>query len=661
MNKFFQLSIAAMAAIQSRGLANAEEPPEDVSSFYNPTEERGSFDFVMKPYEIPIETTTYVDFFFNIPDELPDLFHVVMGEVINSQPLHLHHFVLTGCPEKIDPAMEGLPVDFDLNTLPECFVPLGGWAPGADIFGNIDLDTGVLMGKGLGIQAVQLNVHYTDGAYEDPETMTKKIATDGIRVHYTPDFRPYTSSAKPLINIGFAGREMQVPPGESRFYVTKTCKVNTSCKDTTPQQLQDVVAFLGLGAEQAAAIPDDLSCPTIKPFCNMGGDIGSFIQQLCPVSCGFCDKTEGKVNPLNPEGYRVTGINYHAHLLGREMYATLLRENETVDPTIDIQRSAPTDASNMMVKDLKSAEFWIYDFQETYPMDFEDIIAADGTNEILRGTEVKAGDKIQVTCVYDSTYRDESTSFGLSTYDEMCITSTIVTFETPPSLLALDNTSDTDLSNIDLRAELNLMVFTCDSDEETDIYTGVLEAGEDGRDIWKDHPISEAEGCTFPNNEFSAGIFETRNCPDTAKTESNVCGDVGMVMLANENAGASCQGGDHNERDANDGLTESECIEGGGQYYPYTCGDIDYFIKYEAEANGLSGEILEYLIQYWWAPKCCGDAPVETSASSSEDESNTDADADVDTLVSNAESAASGMAKGSMTLALLSALAAMIV
>merc|ERR1712113_934650 len=232
---------------------------------------------------------------------------------------------------------------------------------------------------------------------------------------------------------------------------------------------------------------------------------------------------------------------------------------------------------------------------------------------------------------------------GLSTYDEMCITSTIVTFETPPSLLALDNASDTDLSNIDLRAELNLMVFTCDSDEETDIYTGVLEAGEDGRDIWKDHPISKAEGCTFPNNEFSVGIFETRNCPDTAKTESNVCGDVGMVMLANENAGASCQGGDHNERD--------------GQYYPYTCGDIDYFIKYEAEANGLSGEILEYLIEYWWAPKCCGDAPVETSASSSED----DADADVDTLVSNAESAASGMAKGSMTLALLSALAAMIV
>jgi len=585
----------------------------------------------------------------------------VMGVVFNSLPLHLHYFVLTGCPNKVDPSIEGLPYDFDRGDVPECFVQLGGWAPGSDIFGNIDFDTGVLMGKGLGIQAVQLNVHYTDGAYEDPETMTQKIATDGIRVHYTPDFRPYTSSAQSLINIGIAGRDLVVPPGESRFYVTKTCKVNTSCKDTTPDNLRNIISFFGLGVGEAGAIPDDLSCPTVKPFCNMGGDIGSFIQQLCPASCGYCEKTEGKTNPLNPESYRLTGINYHAHLLGREMYATLLRENETIDPTIDIQRSAPTDASELMVKDLKSAEFWIYDFQETYPMDFEDIVSTDGTNEILRGTEIKAGDKIQVTCVYDSTYREEPTQFGLSTYDEMCITTATITFETPASLLALDNASDTDLGNIDFRAELNLMTFSCDSDEETDVYTGVLEAEEDGRDIWKDHPLSEAEGCTFPNSAFSPGLFETRNCPESDGKNTDVCSDAGMVMLTNEIAGASCQGGDHNERDANDGLTESECTEGGGAYYPYTCGDIDNFIKYEAEANGLSGETLDYLIQYWWAPKCCSDAVDVETNSSSEDESKADADADVDTLVSNAESAASGFAKGSMTLALLSAAAAMIV
>merc|ERR1719343_1798066 len=83
----------------------------------------------MEPYPIPVKTTTYVNFFFNLPEELPDHFHAVFGGVINSQPLHLHHFVLTGCPNKVDPSEEGQPFEEDLNEVPECFVQLGGWAP----------------------------------------------------------------------------------------------------------------------------------------------------------------------------------------------------------------------------------------------------------------------------------------------------------------------------------------------------------------------------------------------------------------------------------------------------------------------------------------------------------------------------------------------------
>jgi hypothetical protein len=56
----------------------------------------------------------------------------------------------------------------------------------------------------------------------------------------------------------------------------------------------------------------------------------------------------------------------------------------------------------------------------------------------MRGTEIKAGDKIQVSCVFDST---DSTFFAFSTYDEMCIT-----FETPASLLASNNHDDTYLA-----------------------------------------------------------------------------------------------------------------------------------------------------------------------------------------------------------------------
>merc|ERR1712025_695618 len=140
----------------------------------------------MKPYPIPARTTTYTDFFFNIPDDLPDLFHIVKSDVINSQPLHLHHFVINGCPEKVDESMEGMPVKADFFSV-RCTVPLGGWAPGGEAFTPTDLSTGVIMGKGMGIQAIQLNVHYTDGVYEDPETQTLKMATDGVRVHYTTD------------------------------------------------------------------------------------------------------------------------------------------------------------------------------------------------------------------------------------------------------------------------------------------------------------------------------------------------------------------------------------------------------------------------------------------------------------------------------------------
>jgi len=644
---FSSLSIAAMAAMTS-----AEEAP----SFYNPNETQGSFDFVMKPYPIPAVTTTYTDFFFNLPDDLPDIFHIVMGEVINSQPLHLHHFVLTGCTEKVPESIEGLHADFDmdLNQVPDCIIPLGGWAPGGNVFGNVDMETGVLMGKALGIQAVQLNVHYTDGVYEDPETQTLKMATDGIRVHYTPDFRTYSSTSKPLINIGVGPRELFVPPGEERFFVTKTCKVNTNCKDIDPEMLQGLFNFIGVEEDQVAAIPDGLSCPMVKPFCNMGGQLGSYVQQLCPESCGYCNKIDGEVNPLNPESYRITGVNYHAHLLGREMYTTLLRE-EIPEPSVAIQKAAPVE---MMTKDMKSSEFWIYDFQETIPFDYEDIVATDGSNNILRGTEIKAGDKIQATCVYDSSYREEPTKFGLSTYDEMCITGLTVSFETPKSLLGSNgNVTENALSQLDLRAEIELMSFSCGADEETDIYTGVLAQGEDARDIWKEHPLSAVEGCTFPSNDFQAFVFQTRNCPVPEGGEHNVCkGLTGSSLLPTEIAGHSCDGGTHATRDSNDGLTETECLEGGGQWVAYTCADADSWLQYEAEVSGLTTDTIEYLMESWWQPKCCSDESdedMESADSSSEDSDESGASAFV-------SSASTFVAKGSMGLALISGIAAMI-
>jgi len=512
MKNLFQFStaafVAAVAALQ--GSPAKAQYFGSVDEAHNPGEERGSFELVMKPYPIPVETTTYVDFFFNLPDDLPDVFHVTFGEVINSQPQHLHHFVLTGCPNKIDPSLEGVPSEYDMMSV-ECLVQVGQWAPGGDVFGNTDLDTGILLGKGLGIQALQLNVHYTDGAYEDEAAKIPKMATDGIRVHYTPDFRPYSSVTKELINVGTAPEQLTIPPGESRFFLSRNCKVDTKCKDADKNTLITMAYIKGLAtADIEIALGDpEFSCESLQPLCNIGGEYGPSILQLCPATCGLCEKgTDGAINPLNPDTYRVTAINYHAHLLGREMYTTLIRDEEVPPPEsgVAVQKQAP--AMNPVTLDLESREFWIFDFQEMIPLEF-DVVEND---TIMRGTEIKAGDQIHATCVYDSTYRDEPTQFFLSTYDEMCITNIRISFETPDSLLNGGANSTT--AAIDLLTEINLRSFSCGDDEQGDVYSGILGADEDGRDIWKDHPVDTAEGCKYVTMDSFFGYLteETRNC-----------------------------------------------------------------------------------------------------------------------------------------------------
>merc|ERR1719491_2262535 len=128
-----------------------------------------------------------------------------------------------------------------------------------------------------------------------------------------------------------------------------------------------------------------------------------FMELLCPVVCGACGAAaEGS----EPGGYQINAIQYHAHLLGREMYTTLL-PNERRDVPVD----------------LESKDLWIYDYQVTYP--FRD---DEGGEAAVR---VYPGDKLQATCVYDSTGREGATAFFLSTYDEMCITDLHVVVDTP--------------------------------------------------------------------------------------------------------------------------------------------------------------------------------------------------------------------------------------
>ena len=266
------------------------------------------------------------------------------------------------------------------------------------------------------------------------------------------------------------------------------------------------------------------SCQEAKQYCNEDSPfLGNVFQRLCPESCGYCGDVEGGVNPRNPGSYRVTAISYHAHLLGREMYSTLLREKNS-DTGVALQKSSS--ASEMVVKDMESKPFWIYDLPETFAIDFEDIVSSDETNTIQRGIKIKPGDKIQVTCVYDSTYRDEDTKFGLATTDEMCYTNLIITFETPEALLnpTANFSSIETNAGLTLQNDIALRSFFCDTDEETGIYSGVLSEGEDGREIWKNHPISTAEGCIIPVDDWHQdALRNTPICPtpDTSDLDSN--------------------------------------------------------------------------------------------------------------------------------------------
>ena len=126
---------------------------------------------------------------------------------------------------------------------------------------------------------------------------------------------------------------------------------------------------------------------------------------MCPVTCRLCSivnsdndgNTNNDGNPRNPTSYRATLINYHAHLLGSEIYTTLLCEEEMGDEVI--------------VKNLKSSEFLNLNYQATTAMDEEYEIqvgtssstttTSDGNEgtESVKGVEIKAGDKIQATYV----------------------------------------------------------------------------------------------------------------------------------------------------------------------------------------------------------------------------------------------------------------------
>jgi len=528
-----------------------EDSPTGIAAF-NPGERQGSFEFRIKDYPIPRETTTYVDFVFNIPDDFddfgnPDVVHVVFGDALVSQPKHLHHFVIQGCSSRVPEEIEGRPLD----SVPDhCNVPVGGfsgWAPGATIWG-VPTNAGVAIGKGFGVQAISINVHYTDG---DADYLEGKqaIATDGIRVHYTPDLRPNTVTASPIINVGFGPKEMHIEPSKKRAFMTRTCTIESKCQDLADEKMN----LLG---SMMAGDPE-LTCASgaSQMYCGFSEQF----KMACPMSCGLC----GKDSPRKVEEYKAISTFYHGHVIAREMYMTLI----------------PKDSNEKI--DLKSRSFWHYDDQSGYDLD----------NVILR-----PGDKIQTTCVYDSSERNSITRFDLATYDEMCL-NTITT------LMPLPEVEEGGLS---MANEIDIRGFRCATSEAGDIWLGHLSPEEDPRDIMNLHPLKDQE-CSFPTGIFTfSGVptQEMRCNGSIVKSDEGLCSDIdGSFLMPVINAGYSCQGGSFNTKDSNDGTTEEQCVSGGGVWTAYNCGEAEEFLLNSPIAN--DPEVRHFLKEYWWQPKCC--------------------------------------------------------
>lgn len=424
---------------------------------FNPGEVQKDLKWVINDYKLPVQRTTYVNMGWNFNDETADIFHIVYGKAIVDQPKHLHHFVVTGCSQRFPESETGIPLTDNVSSAAQaarasCNKQIGGfagWAPGRDMWDSPQ-DAGVPIGKGVGIVAIEVNIHYTDVVEEGT------IARDGIHLHYTPTLRPKTVLSTAVINIPTARPDLiSIPSGKKRHFLTRRCKVIDRCTDSTPQQLADqlsgltdISSELGQGGAPSALLnrarvprftagARSLSCELIAALgaCNMSSRVG----QLCPTTCkvGAClgDRDPSKEAPV-----QIIGSYFHAHLAGVEMYQTLTRDG--------------------VVTDLASQPIWHYDDQQVFPL-------------LTQGYNVTTGDVLQSTCVYDTTKgvgAKEPLRFGRETIDEMCI-NTVVT---------IHSTEEAD--------QLGVVAFAC----EGNMWMGDLAPQGLGVNLAVDHPESKS-------------------------------------------------------------------------------------------------------------------------------------------------------------------------
>jgi len=125
-----------------------------------------------------------------------------------------------------------------------------------------------------------------------------------------------------------------------------------------------------------------------------------------------------------------------------------------------------------------------------------------------------------------------------------------------------------------------------------------------GYDGIKSFEGSEATPFCFTDTTNGAGALKLATCPPKqGGSGGGICGDLSLISTAA--AGDSCTGGTYNLKDSNDGTTKAQCIEGGGSFDPYTCGEAEYALQNDPSLKALGDDLLNLLVTSWWRPKCC--------------------------------------------------------
>mmetsp|Transcript_10309 Transcript_10309/g.30230 ORF Transcript_10309/g.30230 Transcript_10309/m.30230 type:complete len:548 (+) Transcript_10309:343-1986(+) len=192
-------------------------------------------------YAIPGVRTTYVDIAWNFPDDTEDVFHLIFGEaIVNTPGGVLHHFVITGCPEKWPAEMHGKVVVGSREVRRSCQIPIGGWAPGGNVMAMPSW-AGKPIGNNAKVKAFIANVHFDNYALKED-----LVSRDGLRFYYTPTLRPEELTQLFTLQATY-NPTMLIPPKNQRYFMTRECTVDIKIA-TSKQPVEAQVVYAGFRA-----------------------------------------------------------------------------------------------------------------------------------------------------------------------------------------------------------------------------------------------------------------------------------------------------------------------------------------------------------------------------------------------------------------------------